>query len=62
MRDKKMRITEIDYIKANRKSSRQEEIEFYSHPVKRCIMAHKSKKIYDRNRMKRINIKSGEIS
>ena len=58
MKPKKMRITEKDYLKANRKASRQEEIESHGHPVQGRTMIHKSKKVYDRNRMKRAAIKS----
>lgn len=48
---KKMRITESDYIKANRKASREAEIENHTHSIgfKRV---HKSKKVYDRKRNK----------
>lgn len=58
MKRKNLRITEKDYLKANRKASRQEEIESHGHPVQRRSMIHKSKKVYDRNRMKRAAIKS----
>ena len=45
------KITEKDYIKANRIASREEEIENHGHPV--CHKkVHKSKKIYDRKRRK----------
>ena len=33
MKRKKLRITEADYLKANRRASRQEEIESHGHPV-----------------------------
>lgn len=47
----KKRITQSDYIKANRIASREAEIENHGHPV--CHkMVHKSKKIYDRKRKK----------
>ncbi len=48
---KKRRITQEDYLKANRIASREAEIENHGHPV--CHkMVHKSKKIYDRKRKK----------
>ena len=48
---KTMRITQDDYIKANRKASREAEIAAYGHPI--CHKrVHKSKKIYDRKRIK----------
>ena len=62
MRRKKLRITEADYLKANRKASRQEEIESHGHPVHGRAMIHKSKKVYDRNRIKRAAIKSDDSS
>ena len=60
MKRKKLRITEADYLKANRRASRQEEIESHGHPVQGRAMIHKSKKVYDRNRMKRAAIKSDD--
>ena len=62
MRRKKLRITEADYLKANRKASRQEEIESHGHPVQGRAMIHKAKKVYDRNRIKRAAIKSDDSS
>ena len=62
MKRKKLRITEADYLKANRRASRQEEIESHGHPVQGRAMIHKSKKVYDRNRMKRAAIKSDDSS
>ena len=62
MKQKKMRITLKDFILANRRASRQEEIEFHGHPVQGRAMIHKSKKVYDRNRMKRAAIKSDDSS
>ena len=62
MRRKKLKITEMDYLKANRRASRQEEIESHGHPVQGRAMIHKSKKVYDRNRMKRAAIKSDDSS
>ena len=62
MKQKRLRITEADYLKANRKASRQEEIESHGHPVQGRAMIHKSKKVYDRNRMKRAAIKSDDSS
>ena len=62
MKRKKLRITEADYLKANRRASRQEEIESHGHPVQGRAMIHKSKKVYDRNHMKRAAIKSDDSS
>lgn len=47
----KKRITQDDYIKANRKASREAEIESHGHPV--CYKrVHQSKKVYNRKRIK----------
>lgn len=54
---KKMRITQRDYIKANRKASREAEIENHTRPVNFCRV-QKSKKVYDRKRSKAENKKA----
>lgn len=47
----KKRITQDDYIKANRKASREAEIEMHGHPV--CHKrVHESKKVYNRRKIK----------
>lgn len=46
-----MRITRDDYLKANRKASREEEIREHGHPI-RIGGVHKSKKVYNRKRSK----------
>ena len=48
---KTLRITQKDYLKANRRASRQEEIDVHGKPV-RISAAHKSKKKYDRKHEK----------
>ncbi len=40
-----------DYIKANRKASREAEIENHSRPIN-FSRVHQSKKVYDRKRMR----------
>lgn len=60
MKRKKMKITEADYLKANRRASRQEEIESHGHPVQGRAMIHRSKKVYDRNRIKRAAIMNND--
>ena len=62
MRQKKFKITEKDYILANRRAARIEEIERHGHPVQSRKMVHKSKKVYDRKRMKRAVIKGDDGS
>lgn len=44
------KVTERDYIKANRRGNREAEIENHSHPI--SCRVHKSKKVYDRKRRK----------
>lgn len=62
MKNKVLRITEADFLLANRRAARQEEIEAHGHPVQARTMLHKSKKVYDRNREKRAAIKSDDGS
>ena len=45
------RITERNYIKINRRASREAEIENHSHPIS-LSWVHKSKKVYDRKRQR----------
>lgn len=58
-KSKKYRITVQDYIKAQRRASRLEEIELHGKPVSHRSTLHKSKKIYDRKRLKKEDL-SGE--
>ena len=47
----KKRITQDDYIKANRKASREAEIKEHGHPV--CYKrVHEAKKVYNRRKIK----------
>lgn len=48
---KKHNITKNDYLKANRKASREEEIALHDKPIQRPAV-HKSKKTYNRKRVK----------
>ena len=52
-KQKKLRITEADFMLANRRAARMEEIERYGKPVSFRKAMHKSRKAYDRKRMKR---------
>ncbi len=47
----KTKITRTDYIKANRKASREAEIEAHGHSPSR-LKVHKSKRTYDRKNYK----------
>ncbi len=48
---KKFRITEEDYILANRRASRREEIALHGHPVTRSVV-HRPKTVYRRERFR----------
>lgn len=51
---KNYRITKEDYIKANRKASREEEIRLYGKQIFNRHVIHKSKKQYNRMRDRKI--------
>lgn len=53
---KKLRITEADFMLANRRAARMEEISEHGRPVSMRTALHKSKKVYDRKRLKRTGI------
>ncbi len=57
MKNNKLRITEKDFLLANRRASRAEEIEKYGKQISMRSITHKSKKAYDRNRLKKAGIK-----
>ena len=50
---KKLRITEADYMLAQRRAARLEEIAEHGKPVSFRKALHKSKKVYDRKRIKK---------
>ena len=52
----KYTITEMDYIKANRKASREEEISLYGKQIHNRATIQKSKKAYNRQRDKKVRI------
>jgi len=60
MDKKKKRITQNDYLRANRRASRLEEIQAHGRPSQMRSMLHKSKKAYDRKRLKRYVLKDEE--
>ena len=54
---KKLRITEADFMLANRRAARAEDLaEHGGRPVSFRTALHKSKKVYDRKRLKRTGI------
>jgi hypothetical protein len=57
-KQKKLRITEADFMLANRRAARAEDLaEHGGRPVSFRTALHKSKKVYDRKRLKRAGIK-----
>ena len=56
-KQKKLRITEADFMLANRRAARLEEIAEHGRPVSFRKAVHKSKKVYDRKRLKRMEQK-----
>ena len=59
-RQKKLRITEADYMLAQRRAARLEEIAGHGRPVSYSAL-HKSKKVYDRKRLKRTDINPDDV-
>jgi len=62
MKHKTMRITQADFLLANRRASRNEEIQAHGRQVIFRSVKQKSRKIYDRNALKRAGIKSDDGS
>ena len=54
-KQKKLRITEADYMLAQRRAARMEEISEHGRPVSYTAL-YKLKKVYDRKRFKRTGI------
>lgn len=50
---KRLRITERDFLLANRKAAREEEIQAHGKPIMFRGHLHKSKKKYDRKQLKK---------
>ena len=59
-KQKQLRITEADFMLANRRAARLEEIAGHGKPVSFRTALHKSKKVYDRKRLKRAGIHSDD--
>ena len=57
---KKFRITESDFLLANRKASREEELERHGKQIIFRTSTQKSKKVYDRKRLKKTDIKNND--
>lgn len=56
MKKKKLKITVSDFLLANRKASREEEIEAHGKQISFRRVMHKSKKAYDRKKLSKINV------
>ena len=54
MKQKKYRITLDDFMLANRKAAREEEIAAHGKPVSSRRVLHKSLKVYNRKRLKKV--------
>jgi hypothetical protein len=54
-KQRKLRITEADFMLANRRAARLEEIAEHGKPVSFRRAIHKSRKIYDRKRLKKMD-------
>lgn len=52
---KDLRITEKDFVLANRRAARMEEIALHGKPVSARTLLHKSKKVYNRNKLNPLN-------
>ncbi len=50
---KKLRITEKDFLLANRRAAREEDIALHGRPTSFRKALHKSKKVYDRKKFKK---------
>ena len=50
---KKLRITEKDFLLANRRAAREEDIALHGRPTSFRKALHKSKKVYDRQKFKK---------
>jgi len=59
MKKKKKKISLMDYVKANRKGSREAEIENYGHPIN-YNRVQVSKKVYNRKRNK-ADLRQGDL-
>ena len=55
-KQKKLRITEADFMLATRRAARLEEIAAHGMPVSFRTSVQKSKKVYDRKRLKKAGI------
>ena len=53
---KKLRITQSDYMLAQRRAARMEEIAEHGKPVSLRSAVHRSKKVYDRKRLKKAGL------
>ena len=58
---KKLRITEADYMLAQRRAARLEEIAAHGKPVSFRTTLQRSKKAYDRKRLKRAGLHPDDL-
>jgi len=62
MKHRTLRITQADFLLANRRASRAEEIQAHGKQIVFRTVKQKSRKVYDRNVIKRAVIKSDDGS
>lgn len=58
---KKLRITEADYMLAQRRAARLEEIAAHGKPVSFRTTIQRSRKVYDRKRLKKAGISLDDL-
>ena len=61
MAKKRFRITEKDFLLANRKASREEEIAKYGKQIMFRTTTQKSKKVYARKRLNKVGVISDDL-
>ena len=61
MAKNKFRISESDFLLANRKASREEELERHGKQIIFRTTTQKSKKVYDRKRLKKADINHDDL-
>ena len=61
MKNKLLRITEKDFLIANRRAAREEEISKHGKQIIFRNVKEKSKKVYDRNRMKKADYQKDDL-
>lgn len=61
MKNRKLRITEKDFMLANRRASRMEELEKFGKQISMRTFRFNSKKTYNRKRLKKAGINTDDL-